>query len=173
MSVGPVSHIPRRALPWRAPELTECGKPLTDFPVERLTSVEAVQALVRDVGAQRASFGVCMTCCSARDALARRRYSRADEGVVEALARECVAVQHAAPPLSMQYARLDERDRERAERSSDGWDRKQRLVGELEAIAALVEAHRDEFDGYLSGRAEAASLSERRASKRRRSGGAR
>lgn len=162
MNVGPVAHIPRRALPWRTAELTECGKPLADFPPERITTVEDVQKLVREIGAQRASFGVCMTCCSVRDALAVRRTASRDEDTVQALARECAAVQHASPPVAWPGQRVEGRVADVLAHSQETWARKQRLVGELEAIAALIEAHREEFDGYLEGRAEVPSLSERR-----------
>jgi hypothetical protein len=46
-----------------------------------------------------------------------------------------------------------------------------RMVDELRALAALVDAHRDEFDGYMAGIKETVSLAEQR--KRRRAGGTR
>lgn len=39
-----------------------------------------------------------------------------------------------------------------------GGRRDERLRDELRAIAALVEAHRDEFDGYMTGLSETVSL---------------
>jgi hypothetical protein len=41
------------------------------------------------------------------------------------------------------------------------------LEGELRALAALVEAHRDEFDGYLTGLADTVSLAAHRQQRRR------
>lgn len=43
-----------------------------------------------------------------------------------------------------------------------------RMHDELRALAALVAAHRDEFDGYLAGLAETVSLADRRARQARR-----
>lgn len=42
------------------------------------------------------------------------------------------------------------------------WARRGRLAAELEALAALVEAHREEFDGYLAGLAATVKLADRR-----------
>ena len=44
----------------------------------------------------------------------------------------------------------------------------ERLDAELRAIAALIEAHRDEFDGYLAGLGEATDLTARRAERAQR-----
>lgn len=43
-----------------------------------------------------------------------------------------------------------------------------RFVGELRALAALVEEHRDEFDGYVEGLAETVSLDQVRRARARR-----
>lgn len=43
-----------------------------------------------------------------------------------------------------------------------------RLNAELRAIAALIEAHRDEFDGYLAGLEQTADLEAARQARRRR-----
>jgi hypothetical protein len=42
------------------------------------------------------------------------------------------------------------------------------MLNELRALAALVESHRDEFDGYLVGLGETVSLDERRRARRLR-----
>ena len=42
----------------------------------------------------------------------------------------------------------------------------ERIDGDLRAIAALIEAHRAEFDNYLEGVADAVSLDAKRAAKR-------
>lgn len=51
---------------------------------------------------------------------------------------------------------------------AQGTEATRRLDAELRAIAALIEAHRDEFDGYLAGLAETSSLADRRAQRRAR-----
>ena len=53
-------------------------------------------------------------------------------------------------------------------REFHGFRRHERLADELRAIAAIVEAHREEFDGYLQGLRETVSLDAARRAKRRR-----
>lgn len=44
------------------------------------------------------------------------------------------------------------------------------LAADLRALAALAQAHRDEFEAYVNGLAETASLAARRQARRRRMG---
>lgn len=53
-------------------------------------------------------------------------------------------------------------------REFHGYRRHDRLADELRAIAAVVEAHRDEFDGYLAGLGETVRLDAVRRAKRTR-----
>jgi hypothetical protein len=104
----------------------------------RVVSRETIQKRIRDIGKQRAAFTTCMTCATTSD-----RY----QGLpLSSLARETSAIQYVEP-----YHAPDPQ-----------WDRKKRLLGELEAIKALVSAHRDEFDGYLAGLADTVNLADRR-----------
>lgn len=145
--VGPVDHITRVVLPWRsAPELTECGKPVTGLTDRLVTRAEAASRIQR-VGKQRAAFSLCMTCASTSDR--QRNLYGHTEDPVGAVARATGAVRHAAPPWNGRDETKDWRERER-------------LTTEFEAIAALIAAHRDEFDGYLSGREQTVSLADRR-----------
>jgi hypothetical protein len=163
-TVGPVDHLPRATLPWRtAPDLTECGKPIADLPAERVITVAALQKRIRDVGKQRAAFTACVTCMDTAERHHRHaHYARGDGGGsgVEALGREIEALRYVYPPSNPTG--------ERGARATALWARRQRLEAELEAIAALVAEHRDEFDGYLAGRDQAVSLAARRAQVARR-----
>lgn len=164
MSLGPLDHIARSALPWRTePDLTECGKSIAELG-NRVVSREAVAARIKEIGQQRAAFEVCMTCASTSDRWTGQA-RRVDEGI-STLAREAAAVEHAYPPSQPRvYPNGTIR-----ESASDArlWERKQLLIAELKAIAALVEEHREEFDGYLAGLGETVSLADRRAANRQR-----
>lgn len=126
----PVDHILRPRLPWRAendPALTECGCDAKQ--VKTLTRAEFAQRL-KDMGQQRTALLTCMTCSQTA-----HRWSDWDEDPRKALGRE---VEWEA-----------------------GWTarsgkRGHRLRDELLAIAALIEAHRDEF------RALTANIEQRR-----------
>lgn len=146
--VGPVDHITRAVLPWRtSSDLTECGKPTSEFPGRLLTRDQAA-ARIKRLGQQRAAFTLCMTCASASDR--HRNLQALTEDSVAAVERALGSVVHATPPWR------DDRD------PSPRWTERQRLAVEFEAIAALIAAHRDEFDGYLSRREQTVSLADRR-----------
>jgi hypothetical protein len=122
----PVDHILRPRLPWRGPDegaITECGYDASK--VKTLTRSEFYQRL-KDLGVQRTAMLTCMTCC---DAAKRWRASWNDDP------RQAV-------------------DREIAWEFGGGYrpreDRGSRLKDELHAIAALIEAHRDEFERLLT-----------------------
>lgn len=153
--VGPVDHITRAVLPWRTePEWTECGKPVTNLAGRLLTRAEAA-ARIKAIGKQRAAFSLCMTCVFTSDR--QRNLYGHTEDPVGVVARATGAVRHAAPPWNGREVTKDWRERER-------------LTAEFEAIAALIAAHREEFDGYLAGREQTVSLADRRR-QRRTSGG--
>lgn len=151
--VGPVDHIVRAALPWRAEaDLTECGE-LVARRAGRIVTREEAAARIKRIGQRRALFSLCMTCVSASD---RHRGAGGLGGdAVATVARETGGVQYVQPPSP--YSR---------EGTTAKWAERQRLNAEFEAIAALVEAHREEFDGYLSGREQTVSLADRRRNRR-------
>jgi hypothetical protein len=154
--IGPVDHIARPPLPWRAePDLTECGKPIAELNGRVVTRAE-IEKRIRDIGKQRAAFTTCMTCATTS--------GRYHNDLLAPLAREIGTVQHAYPPRTTHFA-----GRTSVEEPDERWNRKKRLLAELDAITALIAAHRAEFDGYLAGLAETVSLTDRR----RRRGGVR
>lgn len=135
-----VDHIQRPPLPWRAAELTECGKPLHDRPwITRAAWI----AKVRREGQQRSQLTTCITCWQTA-----RRHPPWDENPVAALAREA---------QQFQYTRW-----------SGETPRSVSFRDELLAIAALVDAHPDEFEALIAGLADAPRLADARAARRRK-----
>jgi hypothetical protein len=115
----PVDHILRPSLPWRSEAaITECGYDASK--VKTLTRPQYFQRL-KDLGQQRSAMFTCMTCADTA-----RRWGTWDDDPRLALEREI-----------------------KWERGSHHWrsrnDRGTRLKDELLAIAALIEAHHDEF----------------------------
>lgn len=150
-TLGPLDHIARPPLPWRTgADLTECGKPITEFAGRVITRDDMLQR-IRDSGKQRVAFSTCMTCVDTSNRWTRPWQPAND--AVTALARETESVDYAMPP----------RD---PEKHNERWICRQRLTTELEALAALVEAHRDEFDEYLTGLAATVKLADRRQRRR-------
>lgn len=145
--IGAVDHITRAVLPWRiAADLTECGKNVAEY-VGRLVTREEAAARIKAIGQKRAAFSLCMTCADTSDRHRNKRGLATD--LVHVVARATSSVDHAGPPYT--------------DRSPSGqWLERQRLAAELEAIAALVEAHREEFDSYLAGREQTVSLADHR-----------
>lgn len=174
-TIGPVDHIAREPLPWRTrPHLTECGKPVEPLG-DRVVSRGTIETRIRDIGQKRAAFTTCMTCVDTSDRWSGRR-QRSDLTALRAVVREGSAVEHATPPRHTPPGDRDamcvcgdnihhHRD---STRERDLWERRERLRAELQAVAALVDAHREEFDAYLSGLSETVNLTERRNTKRRR-----
>lgn len=118
----PVDHILRPRLPWRSDgAITECG--FDASKVKTLTRDEYA-ARFKELGRQRAAMLTCMTCA---DTAARWGTWEGDPR--KAMERE-IAWEGAG-----RYARED---------------RGQRLKDELIAIAALIEAHREEFDAHIA-----------------------
>lgn len=154
--VGPVDHITRAILPWRTTsDLTECGKPTAEFDAARLVTRDEAAARIKRLGQQRAAFTLCMTCASTSDRHQNR--NALTEDAVAAVERAVAAVVHASPPWRSDRA------------PSRRWLERQRLAAEFEAIAALIVAHREEFDSYLAGREQTVSLAERRGQRRAKS----
>lgn len=126
------AHIYRTQLPWRD------DPPLTECGKdpgelkEVITRAAAIDRIKR-YGEQRAAFVLCMTCVNTA-----RNHKPWEQDPVAAIAREA--------------GQLRWRD--------DAAHR--RFTLELQAIAALIEAHRDEFNGYLTGVGETISLGEAR-----------
>lgn len=119
----PVDHIERPPLPWRsAGTITECG--FDAAKVKTLTRAEYFQR-VKDFGKQRAAMLTCMTCSQTAE-----RWGTWNDDPRASLQREIEWEQRG------RWAGSDERG--------------QRLKDELIAIAALIDAHRDEFDAHVS-----------------------
>jgi len=116
----PVDHILRPPLPWRRGEgaITECGYDATK--VRAISRKEFFRRL-KELGQQRAALFTCMTCAETAG-----RHSTWEEDPRLAMRRE----------IEWEAGRWYYR--ESAERG-------ERLKDELLAIAALIEAHRDEF----------------------------
>jgi hypothetical protein len=103
--------------------------------VQAVITVDEARALIAKYGSTRARFLLCGTCSETCN-----RHPTWD-----------------ASPSGLMH-RLTER-RWRGAASDNPTDR------DLRAIAALVEAHRDEFDGYLAGLDETTSLTDARTRK--------
>lgn len=122
MMKEPVDHIERPRLPWRdAGTATECG-----YDASKVKTITREEFLRRekDLGTQRNAMITCMTCLHTA-----RRWGTWDDD----------------PRMALQ--------RELEWEGSGRWSRRgrgERLKDELLAIAALVDAHRDEFDGLVT-----------------------
>jgi hypothetical protein len=122
----PVDHILRPLLPWRstAGAITECG-----FDASKVPTISRAEFLQKhkDLGERRMAMLTCMTCSDTA-----RRWGTWEDDPRKALQREISweGVDH-------YYGR-------------GRTDRGRRLRDELLAIAALIEAHRDEFDAHIS-----------------------
>lgn len=155
-TLGPLDHIARSPLPWRQqPELTECGIPILEL-AGKIVTVVTVDARIKQLGRTRAAFTTCMTC--AHTGQKWTGYDE-DQNMLFALGREVNAVEHERPPS---HPDIYAGNTQRIERDRSRWNRRQQLTAELRAITALVEAHREEFQGYMAGLAETVSLSARR-----------
>ncbi len=120
----PVDHIVRPRLPWRSadgPDITECG-----YDASKVKTISRPEFLARrkEMGVQRCALLTCMTCSSTA-----ARWGAWQDDPRKALERE----------ITWEGAGSWARE-----------DRGQRLKDELLAIAALIEAHRDEFDALVT-----------------------
>lgn len=145
----PMEHISRPALPWHdGPTKTECGRPISEFA--SVISLDEANAKFKRLGKQRGAMSTCMTCVSTAG---RYRHHSASSVPVETDRR----------PIAVLLREWE----------GAAWGDKPEVEAEYEAICAVVLAHLDEFREYLAGRAETASLSDRRkkraSSERRRS----
>lgn len=131
----PVDHILRPQLPWR----TDAGITecgLNASKAPTLTRDQFFQRL-KDMGKQRTAMMTCMTCSDTAS-----RWGTWDDDPRKALERE---IQWEA-----------------------GWrrtDRGERLRDELAAAAALIEAHREEFETYITNIEQRRVWNEKKAAK--------
>jgi len=139
-----VQHIVRPNLPWRTKEhLTECGRAADDTA---LTRDEAVRKVARE-GQQRAAMSTCMTCWSTAER--HPGWERSPSAVLDRWIDKS----------RFWYGRRNESPTV--------------LDIELQAIAALIEAHREEFDAYVTGATSAPTLGAARARRDARTTGRR
>ena len=136
LSNEPLDHILRSPLPWRRARHTECGRP--EHKVHRTIERHEYEQRLAQWGQRRTAFTVCQTCAP--------RYNSAetwDRSPIEMMHRE---TQRVGPWSAPDKPTEDQRQ----------------LIHELRALAALVEAHREEFDQYMAGLEGTISLAERR-----------
>jgi hypothetical protein len=138
----PVDHILRPRLPWRDGEaaITECGYDATK--VRTLTRPDYF-ARLKDLGRQRTAMLTCMTCASTAG-----NWGTWDDDPRHALEREIIW------------------ERGGGYRARE--DRGVRLRDELVAIAALIEAHRDEFAALVTENEQRREWLEKKAALERR-----
>ena len=143
-------HIDRPNLPWRDDWMTECGLRSEDFSVP---CDEAI-AFVKERGKTRGMMVLCQTCVQT----ASRHSAVSNYGDLPQQPSTW-----ANNPLGVMARHIEwaEQGSYREKRKSDY----ERMRDELHAIGALIEAHREDFDGYLAGVTETKSLSDRRAAK--------
>jgi hypothetical protein len=116
----PVDHILRPHLPWRADGgITECG--YNASKVQTITRDEYF-ARLKDLGRQRCALMTCMTCADTA-----QRWGTWDDDPRKAVEREV--------QWECRWGRSN--------------DRGVRLRDELLALAALAEAHGDEFRAHI------------------------
>lgn len=150
----PLEHVERPQPPWRDLHLTECGRDTATVPV--ITRDQLI-AKVKHQGQQRAAFTTCMTCWQ------RCRYTQAwDTNPVSCLMREAARYEH----ISMRRALFT--DRKLAPPENQRITEAGRFRDELLAIAALIDAHRDEFDEFVAGLGDTVQLDAARRAKQRR-----
>lgn len=106
--------------------------------VDRVITRDEMIAKIKDQGKQRAAMSSCMTCWSTAEW--NRDWARSP---TEVMAREVQRGFRSRQPVDTQLDR------------------------ELRAIAELIGAHREEFDGFLAGLDEAGNLDVRRRERQR------
>lgn len=114
----PVDHVLRPKLPWRADEegITECGY---DASKVRTLTRDEFRTRLKEMGQQRTAILTCMTCVDTA-----QRWETWEADPRQAIEREI---------------QWEHRGRWSAE------DGRRRLTFELRAIAALIDAHHEEF----------------------------
>ena len=134
-------HVARPTLPWRTDRHTQCGRTAGDG--SSVISVNDLQARIQRDGHERTVETICTTCWdTSRDA------ARWESNPIGVVAREAV--------------RAGIGSREPSSRPEAV-----RFAGVLRAIAALIEAHRGDFDGYLAAHESTISITEHRRKARR------
>lgn len=115
----PVDHILRPRLPWR----TDAGITECRFDASKVRTLsrEEFQTRLKDYGRQRTAMMTCMTCSDTA-----RRWGTWEDDPRKAIERE------------VQW-----------ETSWRGNEHGERLRDDLIAIAALIEAHREEFEAHV------------------------
>lgn len=135
----PVAHLPRPVPPWEEIRHTHCGRLIVD--VAKMGTSEAYTATVKKYGQRRAAFDYCVTCCQRASVSGASWETSAVEITSDWVGRGI---------FTANKAREDVR-------------------ASLHALAALVEAHRDEFEAHRDAtKSGAVSLSAKRADKGRR-----
>lgn len=118
----PVDHIARPELPWRnGAAITECGLDASKAPT---ISRHDYFKREKELGQQRTAMLTCMTCSSTA-----KRWGSWSDDPRHALGREI--------------------DWERGGGFRERTDRGHLLKDELQAIAILVDAHKDEFTAAI------------------------
>lgn len=135
--LGDLTHIERPSLPWRPERKTECGLDAERHPT---WTREQARRIAKELGKKRFSMHVCMTCQGTAE-----RHATWEEDPASCMVR------HAQ---GMTLTRWGQR-REASEE-------KRRFNDELRAIAALIAAHREEFDALVEDLGDVVDLSDRR-----------
>jgi hypothetical protein len=132
----PVAHLPRAVPPWDEIRYTHCGRLIVD--VAKMGTAEAYAALVKRQGQRRAAYDYCQNCTE------RAKYT---QGSWETNATDIA---------------LDWLGRTRY--ISDGG--RDIATATLHALAALVDAHREEFEAHRDAtKSGIASLNAKRTAK--------
>lgn len=133
----PVAHLPRTVPPWEEVRHTHCGRLILD--VVKMSTVEAYVALAKREGKKRAAYDYCQNCA------------------------ERVAYGTASWERNATAIMLDWLSRTRWSNDSTRFE----TTASLHAIAALIEAHKDEFVAHRDATKNGiASLNEKRTFKR-------
>lgn len=135
-----LDHIIRNRIPWQVDRgVTECGKEVAG--VKAAISWDDFAAKFKTQGQQRAAMTTCMTCWERWGTMShlQQDWFHSPSSVI---GREC--------------SRLEYRSGYGAGKRDNQLDK------EFRALAALVEAHRDEFTSYLDGLEQTVSLMDRR-----------
>lgn len=140
----PLHHIERPSLPWRPETKTGCGLDVAAVPT--WTRDEA-RAAARKLGRQRFSLFACMTCTTVFG-----NSPEWDSDPAGCLARICSRYTNNSYYREPAFAQ----------------QQREQLAAELRAIAALIDAHRDEFDETVAGLSQAPSLDQKRRARQRR-----
>lgn len=130
MELGDLTHIERPSLPWRPERSTECGLDATRHPT---WTREEAQAIAKKLGRKRFSMFACMTCSATAE-----RHSTWEDDPASCMVRH-------AEKMTMRWSRQHPEER-------------RRFADELRAIAALIEAHREEFDALVESYGEVVDL---------------